>query len=121
MPAARRSAVRITPSTAGRMLMRSWWRGRWGRDTGRAETVDNWGACGLVGETWLPAGDDVAYRKLGVELAEDAGRATEHAVQHQVLGRQDRKSTRLNSSHVEISYAVFCLKKKKKKLDSQKK
>src|SRR5690349_22074418 len=28
--------------------------------------------------------------------------------------RQDRKSTRLNSSHVEISYAVFCLKKKKR-------
>src|SRR5436305_12230162 len=28
---------------------------------------------------------------------------------------QDRKSTRLNSSHVRISYAVFCLKKKKKK------
>src|SRR5438874_5044219 len=28
---------------------------------------------------------------------------------------QDRKSTRLNSSHVEISYAVFCLKKKKEK------
>src|SRR5690349_22979029 len=27
----------------------------------------------------------------------------------------DRKSTRLNSSHVEISYAVFCLKKKKNK------
>src|SRR5438874_6059282 len=30
-------------------------------------------------------------------------------------GDQDRKSTRLNSSHVEISYAVFCLKKKKNK------
>src|SRR5205814_8260892 len=29
--------------------------------------------------------------------------------------RQDRKSTRLNSSHLGISYAVFCLKKKKKK------
>src|SRR5437870_9014139 len=28
---------------------------------------------------------------------------------------EDRKSTRLNSSHVAISYAVFCLKKKKKK------
>src|SRR5690554_7170353 len=28
--------------------------------------------------------------------------------------QQDRKSTRLNSSHVRISYAVFCLKKKKK-------
>src|SRR5256885_2329316 len=30
-------------------------------------------------------------------------------------GTQDRKSTRLNSSHLVISYAVFCLKKKKKK------
>src|SRR3712207_7281949 len=29
------------------------------------------------------------------------------------LGRIDRKSTRLNSSHANISYAVFCLKKKK--------
>src|SRR5437868_7846555 len=29
-------------------------------------------------------------------------------------GDKDRKSTRLNSSHVSISYAVFCLKKKKK-------
>src|SRR5690606_41336077 len=28
------------------------------------------------------------------------------------VGHQDRKSTRLNSSHVKISYAVFCLKKK---------
>src|SRR5690606_41659058 len=34
---------------------------------------------------------------------------------HCVAGvSRDRKSTRLNSSHVEISYAVFCLKKKKK-------
>src|SRR5438034_2581723 len=31
------------------------------------------------------------------------------------VGREDRKSTRLNSSHTVISYAVFCLKKKKKK------
>src|SRR5437868_13026028 len=30
--------------------------------------------------------------------------------------QSDRKSTRLNSSHVSISYAVFCLKKKKKKI-----
>src|SRR5207253_10779249 len=33
------------------------------------------------------------------------------------FGTGDRKSTRLNSSHVAISYAVFCLKKKKKKKD----
>src|SRR5437773_11250250 len=31
----------------------------------------------------------------------------------------DRKSTRLNSSHITISYAVFCLKKKKKKNNEQ--
>src|SRR5260221_7352072 len=33
-----------------------------------------------------------------------------------VAGKIDRKSTRLNSSHTVISYAVFCLKKKKKKI-----
>src|SRR3712207_8021456 len=33
-----------------------------------------------------------------------------------VLDEADRKSTRLNSSHANISYAVFCLKKKKKRL-----
>src|SRR5437773_5859887 len=36
-------------------------------------------------------------------------------------GRLDRKSTRLNSSHITISYAVFCLKKKKKKKKQTKK
>src|SRR5690242_21602488 len=41
----------------------------------------------------------------------DCGRV-EHGGQGR---RQDRKSTRLNSSHMSISYAVFCLKKKKKK------
>src|SRR3712207_8207680 len=35
-----------------------------------------------------------------------------HALEHGLRG-QDRKSTRLNSSHANISYAVFCLKKKK--------
>src|SRR2546427_8009877 len=34
---------------------------------------------------------------------------------HKAHGAADRKSTRLNSSHSQISYAVFCLKKKKKK------
>src|SRR5437660_9816840 len=34
---------------------------------------------------------------------------------------RDRKSTRLNSSHVAISYAVFCLKKKKKKKNNRNK
>src|SRR5437660_7491650 len=44
-------------------------------------------------------------------------RATAHTSAVTPLPQQllDRKSTRLNSSHVAISYAVFCLKKKKKK------
>src|SRR5947199_10805288 len=53
-------------------------------------------------------------------LRESAGNAvmtlrgirTEHGLEG---GELDRKSTRLNSSHLGISYAVFCLKKKKKK------
>src|SRR5699024_3553319 len=44
----------------------------------------------------------------GWEQVERLGRLTFNA-------RGDRKSTRLNSSHVSISYAVFCLKKKKRK------
>src|SRR5690349_23725681 len=42
--------------------------------------------------------------------------ALQHAEDRRIGGPRprDRKSTRLNSSHVEISYAVFCLKKKKK-------
>src|SRR5438132_4829367 len=36
-----------------------------------------------------------------------------------VMGSEDRKSTRLNSSHTVISYAVFCLKKKKKRARSR--
>src|SRR5438270_6255269 len=45
------------------------------------------------------------------------GADTVHLVEQRVEpdGRLDRKSTRLNSSHSQISYAVFCLKKKKKK------
>src|SRR5947209_12502535 len=38
---------------------------------------------------------------------------------HRVVLPQDRKSTRLNSSHANISYAVFCLKKKKKQINSR--
>src|SRR3712207_7474342 len=57
----------------------------------------------------------------GVLLEEPDGVAAQvHAVSRQLLGvdvrvasdRVDRKSTRLNSSHANISYAVFCLKKK---------
>src|SRR5256885_15714115 len=58
----------------------------------------------------LPIYDrDAAARRLGgARVGQDVlpGRPSD----------RDRKSTRLNSSHLVISYAVFCLKKKKKKL-----
>src|SRR5690625_6314522 len=42
-----------------------------------------------------------------------------HATAHSMGYRGDRKSTRLNSSHVAISYAVFCLKKKNNTQNNQ--
>src|SRR5262245_64287716 len=48
-----------------------------------------------------------------VNPAELARIASEHG-DRAMVGATDRKSTRLNSSHLGISYAVFCLKKKKK-------
>src|SRR5690625_4049916 len=56
--------------------------------------------------------------RIGIEKADHKAKMTDQIViaTPQTLGREgrDRKSTRLNSSHVAISYAVFCLKKKKK-------
>src|SRR5256886_6139628 len=54
------------------------------------------------------AGGGVPAQQLKCQLA--AGRP----VVHGYGGATNRKSTRLNSSHSQISYAVFCLKKKKK-------
>src|SRR2546430_7521784 len=54
------------------------------------------------------------------DLRERVARGDEHvevrAQRVEVADLVDRKSTRLNSSHSQISYAVFCLKKKKTKL-----
>src|SRR5207249_9331897 len=53
-----------------------------------------------------PEGDDPAATVLDRDHE-----AIPEPVVKPALGRADRKSTRLNSSHVSISYAVFCLKK----------
>src|SRR5436309_13756728 len=55
------------------------------------------------------------FRSLRVLARRDPRRQSERAGGGSRLRRRlrDRKSTRLNSSHVKISYAVFCLKKKK--------
>src|SRR5690606_42053719 len=72
-----------------------------GLDTGLAEgrvDVQAPGEAGVVGDDGLPA---------------QPGQGQGLTVQQLVSGHhdEDRKSTRLNSSHVKISYAVFCLKK----------
>src|SRR5690348_17674991 len=51
-------------------------------------------------------------RPVGRESVATGHRIPRHALPSGRVDRQDRKSTRLNSSHPSISYAVFCLKKK---------
>src|SRR3712207_8412304 len=54
-----------------------------------------------------------AYYERSTEVARDAGDVDAEVIGRTGIGNVDRKSTRLNSSHANISYAVFCLKKKK--------
>src|SRR3712207_3847912 len=59
---------------------------------------------------------EVAFSALNIPSAADIERLTRRvrSVSQRLEGiEEDRKSTRLNSSHANISYAVFCLKKKK--------
>src|SRR5690625_7106529 len=62
----------------------------------------------------------IADRAQAIDLAVQQARAGDTVLiagkgheDYQLFADKDRKSTRLNSSHVAISYAVFCLKKKK--------
>src|SRR5688500_19395371 len=63
------------------------------------------------------------FRSLSVDVADDPGHGSglvgpgklRFVDEERGISALDRKSTRLNSSHLVISYAVFCLKKKKKK------
>src|SRR5690606_39969883 len=76
------------------------------RDLGRA----------LVGR--VTADDDVVRERALLDRHRDGSCLRRGGLGRGLGGRDDepadRKSTRLNSSHVKISYAVFCLKKKKK-------
>src|SRR2546430_2975271 len=69
-----------------------------------------------AGRHRIPSARAQTLRQLRVPLgrphAEALGKAVEELGGQGDLG-EDRKSTRLNSSHSQISYAVFCLKKKK--------
>src|SRR5690625_7021997 len=78
-----------------------------------------------IGENTLGLQLKTYRQKLGLTLEQTAEELEISAVYVSMIEREkripsekianrDRKSTRLNSSHVAISYAVFCLKKKKK-------
>src|SRR5437773_8021827 len=56
---------------------------------------------------------DAMYRRRVAFGRQPAADFAVHAFNFEIAIVEDRKSTRLNSSHITISYAVFCLKKKK--------
>src|SRR5258707_8759720 len=58
---------------------------------------------------------DGRYHGVGVACFIEGGGSGPREHARMAVEGEDRKSTRLNSSHANISYAVFCLKKKKKK------
>src|SRR5436309_10574588 len=60
-------------------------------------------------DEWVREHAEALDRAEGEDRAQDLPTQTHDEEER----REDRKSTRLNSSHVKISYAVFCLKKKK--------
>src|SRR2546430_13479067 len=61
---------------------------------------------------WRNSGTRLLHQRPVAAL--DLEHAEGREIEAQMIPRRDRKSTRLNSSHSQISYAVFCLKKKKK-------
>src|SRR2546422_7676791 len=64
----------------------------------------------------IPSNDNFAFCEFTGGANGSVTGSTRAATKETGEPNQDRKSTRLNSSHGYISYAVFCLKKKKKKI-----
>src|SRR5690625_4225160 len=83
---------------------------------------DHWGSTPPTAERWaIWWSSHTARRDLSTIAVGPEGEVLSYALASEdkpgvlhfaLVGTRDRKSTRLNSSHVAISYAVFCLKKK---------
>src|SRR2546426_6558931 len=67
----------------------------------------------------LTAGHRCTVFDVSAKAVEDLAREGAVGASSFAEAPTDRKSTRLNSSHLVISYAVFCLKKKKKMMDTR--
>src|SRR5256885_4975093 len=92
--------------------------GDWSSDVCSSDLAHDVGDLLGVAVREVEGADDqvlVVAARLRVVGNNDDGVLVEHLVE--VIGGLDRKSTRLNSSHLVISYAVFCLKKKKVQRD----
>src|SRR5206468_4413731 len=110
---------------------------RWGAPTGHARDADRAMQCAVdqldtlekMNAKWKESGRQPLAVGIGINFGEvfagnvGSNRRLEYTVIGDAVntasrlcssaGGKDRKSTRLNSSHDQISYAVFCLKKKK--------
>src|SRR5699024_12106362 len=83
-----------------------------------AVPVENWNCENMMFETVFDPATNAPRAPTNGASSGQASPTVETAASARVTGidsspAPDRKSTRLNSSHVSISYAVFCLKKKK--------
>src|SRR3712207_8333536 len=86
-------------------LFRSFVRGLGGSEPEASRTVPSGAVLVCLDKAAVPLTSSI----------EDLGRTWRYRIGPADRDHADRKSTRLNSSHANISYAVFCLKKKKKK------
>src|SRR3712207_8164436 len=82
------------------------------REAGAEASSSSGSADAKVDASEIGGGVAVTAPEGGVELGADVERAA--GEERERSDTKDRKSTRLNSSHANISYAVFCLKKKQK-------
>src|SRR2546428_3859361 len=117
MPSVRADAYGLPATTASSAALETYDRAVDGLLSWDAEALDRFGAAATTDPGLALAHAGLAICQFlderFVEARESAKRARTAASTQTPRERGDRKSTRLNSSHDQISYAVFCLKKKK--------
>src|SRR5438034_6462371 len=86
----------------------------------RKRRCDSSGLVAKLRRTLIPYCSSISQKPFSIAVQHPADQAFQITVGKLPRIEADRKSTRLNSSHTVISYAVFCLKKKKKTKNKKK-